>query len=125
MVSRKHAEIRRKNSDFTVYDNGSFNGTLVNKQRISAPTPLYHDDEIQFGLGGPVLRFNAPLQIVPKGASLAGQRSIAIGQMANLPQPISSQTIALNLGTMSQEISNNRTAQPTLLMSLAFGGKKN
>ncbi|MGI8638862.1 MAG: FHA domain-containing protein [Pyrinomonadaceae bacterium] len=124
MVSRKHAEIRRQNNDFTVYDNGSFNGTLVNEQRISAPTPLYHNDEIQFGLGGPVLRFNAPSRIAPKGASLAGQRSIAIGQLAELPQQIGSQTIALNVGTMSQEISNNRTAQPTLLMSLTFGGKK-
>ncbi|MEP7038549.1 MAG: FHA domain-containing protein, partial [Acidobacteriota bacterium] len=82
MVSRKHAEIRQHNNDFTLSDNGSFNGTLVNEQRISTPTPLYHNDEIQLGLGGPVLRFVAPSRIAPEGANIAGQRSIAIGQLA-------------------------------------------
>ena len=94
MVSRKHAEIRRQNNEFTLNDNGSFNGTLVNGQRISTPTPLYHQDEIQFGMGGPVLRFVAPSLVAPKGASLAGQRSIAVGQIANLPEKLGSQTIA-------------------------------
>jgi hypothetical protein len=84
MVSRKHAEIRRQNDDFIIHDGGSFNGTLVNDQRISTPTPLYHNDEIQLGMGGPILKFNAPSRIAPKGASLAGQRSIAIGQLVNL-----------------------------------------
>ncbi len=127
MVSRKHAEIRRANNDFIIYDNGSFNGTLVNDQRISTPTPLYHDDRIELGLGGPVLRFNAPSRVAPKGASLAAQRSIAIGQLANLnlsPAETGSKTMAVNLGNMSQQMSKNQTnAQPQLLMSLTFGGK--
>ncbi len=103
MVSRKHAEIRRQNDSFTLNDNGSFNGTLVNEQRISTPTPLYHNDKIQLGMGGPVLRFTAPSLIAPEGASLAGQRSIAIGQLANLPENIGSQTIAFDIGLVSQK----------------------
>ncbi len=128
MVSRKHAEIRRANGEFIIHDNGSFNGTLVNDQRISAPTPLYHEDRIELGLGGPVLRFNAPAKVAPKGASLAAQRSIAVGQLANLdlsPAEINSKTMIVNLGNMSQQISKSQTdAQPQLLMSLNFGGKK-
>ncbi len=124
MVSRKHAEIRRQNNEFTINDNGSFNGTLVNEQRISTPTPLYHNDEIQLGLGGPVLRFVAPSRIAPEGANIAGQRSIAIGQLAKLPEQTGSQTIAFDIGLISQKTPTKQSAQPQLLMSLAFGGKK-
>jgi ABC-type multidrug transport system ATPase subunit/predicted component of type VI protein secretion system len=126
MVSRRHCEIRRENGDFIIQDNGSFNGTLVNDQRISTPTPVYHEDEIQLGLGGPVLRFIAPSRIAPKGASIAGQRSIAIGQLGDLEKvlggEIGSKTMVANIGSMSQKIPD-RSAQPQLLMSLVFGGK--
>ena len=56
MVSRKHAQdtFVRVN-DFILKDNKSFNSTLLNKQRISAPTPIYHNDKIQLGHGGPIL----------------------------------------------------------------------
>lgn len=127
MVSRKHAEIRRQNGIYVVYDGGSFNGTLVNEQRISAPTPLYHDDRIQLGMGGPVLRFNAPLSLAPKGASLANQRSVAAGQLVDLDgggSIVSGSTMVFNVGSASQKISKDDQAQPQLLMSLAFGGKK-
>ncbi len=124
MVSRKHAEIRRQNGSYIINDNGSFNGTLVNEQRISTPTPLYDKDEIRLGLGGPVLRFSAPALIAPQGADLAGQRSIAIGQMANPPSPIGSQTIAVNLNSMSPKMSKQPSSEPQLLMSLTFGNKK-
>ncbi len=124
MVSRKHAEIRRQNNDFVITDNGSFNGTLVNEQRISTPTPLYHQDEIQLGLGGPVLRLNALSKIAPEGAQLAGQRSIAVGQLAESPEKAGSPTIAFNLNSISPKASKEPSAQPQLLMSLTFGGKK-
>ncbi len=126
MVSRRHAEIRRNGSDFIIHDGGSFNGTLVNDQRISTPTPLYHDDEIQLGMGGPLLKFNAPSRVAPKGASLAGQRSIAIGQLANLDAAnavASGSTMVFNVNNMSQKMSKDVSAQPQLLMSLTFGGK--
>ncbi len=129
MVSRRHAEIRRSGEDFIIHDGGSFNGTLVNDQRISTPTPLYHNDEIQLGMGGPVLRFNAPLRLAPKGASLAGQRSIAIGQLVNLDglnvaNAVSGSTMVFNVGNMTQKVSKDvSSAQPQLLMSLTFGNK--
>ncbi len=46
-VSRYHAEIRREGDDYLVQDLGSKNGTLVNGQRIAAPTRLADGDQIQ------------------------------------------------------------------------------
>ena len=127
MVSRRHAEIRRGNGEFIIHDNGSFNGTLVNEQRISTPTPLYHDDRIELGLGGPVIKFNAPSKIAPKGASVAGQRAIPLDQLGIaeiVPVEIGSKTMVVNLGNMSQTISKEKSAvSPSLLMSLTFGNK--
>lgn len=128
MVSRKHAEIRRQNGDFMVYDNNSFNGTLVNDQRISTPTPLYHNDEIQLGLGGPVLRFNMPSRVAPAGASLAGQRGVAVAQHANLDNMLAeaaagSKTMVFS-GGMSPQQPSKDAAQPQLIMQVTFGNKQ-
>ena len=127
MVSRRHAEIKSENGSYTIYDNGSFNGTLVNEQRISAPTPLYHNDEIQLGLGGPVLRFNAPSRVAPKGANLSGQRSVAISQHADATETageeIGSKTMVFR-SDISQKGTTEQTTQPQLLMQLAFGSKQ-
>lgn len=127
MVSRKHSEIRQANNNFIVHDNGSFNGTLVNGQRISAPTPLYHNDEIQLGLGGPLLRFNAPSQVDPMGLSLAGQRSIAVGLLAELQGTLAgagSKTMAVKVDSVASKTQSRESAQPQLLMSLNFGSKQ-
>ncbi|MET0753266.1 MAG: FHA domain-containing protein [Pyrinomonadaceae bacterium] len=127
MVSRKHAEIRNENGNFIVYDNGSFNGTLINEQRISTPTPIYHNDEVQLGMGGPVLRFNLPSRVAPKGASLAGQRAVAASQAANLDQmlaEVGSKTMVFKAGDISQKMSKDQSSQPQLLMTLTFGSKQ-
>ncbi len=128
MVSRRHAEIRNENGNFLVYDNGSFNGTLLNDQRLSAPTPLYHNDEIQLGMGGPILRFNMPSRVAPKGASHAGQRGVAASQMASLDAMLAeggSKTMVFKAGDISQQMSKNQVSvEPSLLMSLTFGSKQ-
>lgn len=68
-VSRRHAEITTSGGSFTVTDNNSFNGTLVNGVRISEPTVISNGDTIQLGVGGPILRLAssdaAPSQAVP------------------------------------------------------------
>ena len=126
MVSRIHAEMLRQGNDFVLTDNKSFNGTLVNGQRISLPTPVYHADEIQLGLNGPVLRFNSPANVAPKGHSLAGQRVVAAAQHAvlqEMPEQISSKTMIIR-GDLSQKLAVRENLQPTLLMSLDFGAKQ-
>lgn len=126
MVSRRHARIEKQNEKIILHDNKSFNGTLVNEQRVSAPTPLYHKDEIRLGPGGPVLRFVSPSRIAPKGASLAGQRAVADSRQIDLVADsgeIGSQTMAINLDSIKTHIPQKDTGEPQLLMSLAFGGK--
>ncbi len=47
-VSRRHAEIRRKDGAFWLTDAGSLNGTFVNRSRVDE-APLSNADEIQIG----------------------------------------------------------------------------
>jgi pSer/pThr/pTyr-binding forkhead associated (FHA) protein len=47
-VSRRHAEIRRKDGGFSVHDMGSLNGTYVNRERVEN-TQLANGDELQIG----------------------------------------------------------------------------
>lgn len=64
-VSRKHAELHFSNGSCTITDNNSFNGTLLNGQRITAATPVTEGDEIQLGLGGPIMRFSMRREEIP------------------------------------------------------------
>jgi pSer/pThr/pTyr-binding forkhead associated (FHA) protein len=47
-VSRRHAEIRRGPSAFTVHDVGSLNGTYLNRERVE-DGELVAGDELQIG----------------------------------------------------------------------------
>ncbi len=47
-VSRRHAEIRRRDGRFFVGDLGSLNGTYVNRERVDE-TELASGDELQIG----------------------------------------------------------------------------
>jgi ABC transport system ATP-binding/permease protein len=123
-VSRKHAEIRIDSGGYLIHDNNSFNGTFVNEQRITSPTPLYHDDEVQLGIGGPVLRFTSPMRVAPAGAGLAGQRSVQSLPSVAIPDAGSPKTIVFNKGASSAPKTDTAgSAEPQLLMTVAFGQK--
>lgn len=47
-VSRRHAQIKRSGTSFSLQDVGSLNGTYVNKERVEEG-PLHAGDEIQIG----------------------------------------------------------------------------
>ena len=47
-VSRRHAEISRRDDGYEILDSGSLNGTYVNQQRSDAAV-LHHGDEVQIG----------------------------------------------------------------------------
>jgi serine protease Do len=55
-VSSHHAEIIRRGEGFLLHDLGSTNGTMLNGRRVIT-SELNHDDMIEFGAGGPLLRF--------------------------------------------------------------------
>ncbi len=48
-VSRHHARIRVEGGAATIEDLGSRNGTILRGERITAPAPLAHGDEIRLG----------------------------------------------------------------------------
>ena len=109
MVSRRHAEIRPGDSGYFITDNNSFNGTLVNGQRITAATELYNADEIQLGMGGPVLKFNAPGLARP--VSEEGPAS-----------EISQKTIVARLDASGLRTARDTAGEPQLLMTVPFTG---
>ena len=47
-VSRRHAVLRRTDHTFTIEDQGSLNGTFVNRKRVESAT-LEDGDELQIG----------------------------------------------------------------------------
>jgi FHA domain/zinc-ribbon domain len=48
-VSRKHAVLVERDGDYLIEDQGSLNGTFVNRRRIESPTRLQSGDEVQIG----------------------------------------------------------------------------
>ncbi|GIU82685.1 MAG: FHA domain-containing protein [Acidobacteria bacterium] len=123
MVSRRHAKIVKQGDDLILFDNQSFNGTLINKQRISTPTKLYHNDEIQLGLKGPVFRLLFPKSFPNIAeADLVGQRSVALSQQGNIA-PVRQKTIVLRSSSGGIPPSQIKPEESTLLMCVAFGKK--
>jgi ABC-type multidrug transport system ATPase subunit len=128
MVSRKHAEIQNKNGNFLIRDNNSFNGTLLNGQRISTPLPVYHNDTIQLGHSGPVLKFIAPDLTPPVDTDIPGQRSVILNQGIDLSKleesQIVSSTMVFNMDSLSDKFRTDETAQPQLILQMSFENKQ-
>jgi ABC-type multidrug transport system ATPase subunit/pSer/pThr/pTyr-binding forkhead associated (FHA) protein len=124
VVSRRHAEIRKSGDQFAITDLKSFNGTLVNNQRISESAPLFDRDEIQLGAGGPLLRLIDPAhpapphRVVQPGAPTPSQNLIppAFNQIAAMAR---GGTIVSTSGTL-QPVAPQGGSQPQLLARLSF-----
>jgi ABC-type multidrug transport system ATPase subunit len=140
VVSRRHAEIQRRDGQSVLVDLGSFNGTLLNDQRITVPTPLFDGDRIQLGMGGPILRFVDPSHPAPAGAQHAGQRSVvlsgaapALAEMRPPSGPLADaaaarpamQTMVFkpDTGSLNKPPSGAGGQQPQLLMQLPLAGR--
>ena len=59
-VSSHHAEVVRSGDQYLLRDLGSTNGTMINGRRVMV-SELEPDDLIEFGAGGPLLRFGIDL----------------------------------------------------------------
>ena len=129
VVSRRHAEIRKADQQFTLVDLKSFNGTLVNNQRITDSVQLFDGDEIQLGAGGPILKLVDPAhpepsrRLIQPGAPSPSQQDIpsAFGQIAAMAQR---QTIVSTSGSLQPPAAAAAQAgQPQLLARLSFETK--
>ncbi len=120
MVSRRHAEISRRDGGFVITDNNSFNGTLVNEQRISTPTRLASGDTIRLGHGGPVLRIDVSGESskAPSDAGAGRPFKAAPGISEN----ISAGTMVFKMGDISQQ-AGGPVAESQLLMQAWFDEK--
>lgn len=104
MISRKHAEIRQENGQFILQDNQSFNGTFLNKEKISGSVVLKHNDEIQLGIGGPILFFQTFAE-------------------AQNEEKVFAKTMVVSAGEISDKIKSNEFDNPQLLKTIEFIGK--
>jgi len=57
LVSANHATLTYQDGTFVLSDDGSRNGTFVNGEKITEARVLQHNDLVQFGAGGPGVRF--------------------------------------------------------------------
>lgn len=75
IVSRKHAVIRKKNSEplaFVIQDLGSSNGTFLNRKKLTNESEILPDDIVELGSGGPKFSFD----IQPRPANLVARTRI-------------------------------------------------
>ena len=71
-ASGAHAEIRQEGEAWVLVDSRSRNGTLIQGRVIQRHT-LAHGDEIEFGTGGPRMRFEIVQQLAPQAAPQAAR----------------------------------------------------
>ncbi len=125
VVSRRHAEIRRVDNQFAVVDLKSFNGTLVNDQRITGTTNLFDKDQIQLGTGGPLLRLIDPAHPAPVRGMEAAVRAIPqsipsqFGQIAAMARR---QTIVSSSGSLPPQTLPG-TGESQLLARVSFDNR--
>ena len=74
-ASGAHAEIRREGDAWVLVDSHSRNGTLIHGRVIQKHT-LSHGDEIEFGTGGPRMRFENVAPAAPAPAPPPPQRGV-------------------------------------------------
>ena len=126
VVSRRHAEIRKVDGQFAVVDLKSFNGTLVNGQRITETVKLSDKDQVQLGTGGPILRLidpahPAPAQRAIQPGGVAAPQSIPseFGQIAAMARR---QTIVSTSGSLAPQ-SMPGASQSQLLARVSFDAR--
>ena len=129
VVSRRHAEVRKDGEQFSITDLKSFNGTLVNGQRITGAVTLFDGDQIQLGVGGPELRLVDPAHPAPAhraiqpGAPTPSQQLIpsAFGQIAAMANR---ETIVASGSSTSRPAAPPDASQPQLLARLSFDNRR-
>lgn len=136
-VSRRHAEILNTGEgNFQIVDLQSFNGTLVNGQRIAQPTTLNDGDRIQLGLTGPTFRFVGPARALPKSDQPGGAKPEVAGAYSSVPEHPGPAHERVDMGgglstlvyrqgvSPRHQPTTSERARETLLVQCTFDGKE-
>ncbi len=124
VVSRRHAEIRRQaDGSYTIADLNSFNGTLVNDQRVTQPTTLHDGDRVQLATGGPIFRFVHPSS-APLEARATTETRWRGSELSKSDNGIGLRTIIARSQT-EQQTPFAATNNAQLLFERSFDGKQN
>jgi serine protease Do len=109
-VSSHHAQIRRQGETFLLRDLGSTNGTMLNGRRIII-SELNADDLIEFGAGGPLLRFGLE------------QEAAADNQPPgpNAETPPARESLGLLLRRFLRQRKTNTRLTTAIVVSMVFG----
>jgi ABC-type multidrug transport system ATPase subunit/pSer/pThr/pTyr-binding forkhead associated (FHA) protein len=127
VVSRRHAEIKLTDGQYTITDLKSFNGTLVNGQRITETVSLFDGDQIELGNSGPRMRLTDPAHLPPThrlvqpGAPTPSQQLIPPA-FAQIPVMAHRQTIVSTSGTV-KPTAPPPGSQPQLLARMSFDSR--
>src|SRR5262245_16722908 len=113
-VSSHHAEVFRRNDQYILRDLGSTNGTMINGRRIIV-SELHHDDMIEFGAGGPLLRFTIEDET---NGSAPGTEEDERNTEPLASAPLSARS--LNIGTRG--LPNNATLIAAVVAAMLIGG---
>ena len=129
VVSRRHAEIRRVDGQFAVVDLKSFNGTLVNGQRITGTVKLSDKDQVQLGTGGPILRLIDPAHPGSAQPRLVGGPPGGVAAPQSIPSEFGQiaamarrQTIVSTSGSLAPQ-SMPGASQSQLLARVSFDAR--
>jgi ABC-type multidrug transport system ATPase subunit len=122
-VSRHHAEIQRQpDGTFLISDLKSFNGTLLNQQRIAQPERLHHGDSVQLGAGGPSFRFIDPSHPSPRIQSSNSSPDAA--NPISFNSKVGSRTLVYRPGSEPRSQPTADASGAQLFIQRGFNGKQ-
>ncbi len=122
VVSRRHAEIKKTGQQYFISDLKSFNGTLVDGKRITETVALFDGDEVQLGVGGPLLRLVDPANpaSAKRSSGVPGPSQAMIPSAFGQIAAVAGQTMVSTGSGSLRPTTPPGSAQPQLLARLSF-----
>jgi serine protease Do len=120
-VSSHHAEIKRTGSRFILHDLGSTNGTMINGRRVIT-SEIQSDELIEFGAGGPLVRFGIEdLAATDTARESAEQESAEQNSGKGRGQGLGQSTVELMVDRAVRSRSNNFWLIAAILGAMVVG----
>lgn len=116
-VSSHHAEIIRRGDQYVLHDLGSTNGTMINGRRVIA-SEIHQGDLIEFGAGGPLLRFGVEPDATGPAAETERGEASRPANTAEAARPSTAEGAALRAARARKA---NLKLVAALVLAMIFG----